>query len=338
MKNYFVMLKELITVKGKRKSISLADIAKIDEQLICDIEFWSFLERNNISVSEKLSKETEVFLLRNAKIEITSCTAEERLMKDAATAALYANYENLLKQLSNNVQKSMDHTARTVLQYEDILSEANIAFMSALKTYDESKGVKLCTYIYHCVQNALITASYSRKYDSNPNSQSVRALISSYNRYCERYIMQYGQEPADSDICEYLDISYEKLNQLRANQNISMSASLDYVRDDEKDNMLTHIEDVSDDMPMSSILFKELQQEIEDIINQGKNVQSTPIQQAKYNRNVEIFLYLLHHQDDRTAVTKCANYHQITTEGVRSIFKKMQRMVRNELQIRGYSA
>lgn len=57
----------------------------------------------------------------------------------------------------------------TNLQYEELFSEAALAYCEAVKTYDPDKGAKLVTYAYWCMKNRLINFSKKETKINNQN-------------------------------------------------------------------------------------------------------------------------------------------------------------------------
>ena len=58
--------------------------------------------------------------------------------------------EKLIQKIAHSFE------ATTGLPYDDLLQEASLAYLEALKTYDESRG-RITTHLWHCVSNRLKT-------------------------------------------------------------------------------------------------------------------------------------------------------------------------------------
>lgn len=57
---------------------------------------------------------------------------------------------NLVKSLAWKFHRS------TGLEFEELCSEGNLAFVIATKTYEDTKGTQFSTWAYHCIKNRLI--------------------------------------------------------------------------------------------------------------------------------------------------------------------------------------
>jgi hypothetical protein len=64
----------------------------------------------------------------------------------------YQDYKNLILKLCWKFKKK-----NTQIDFNDLLSEANLVFTICSKKFDETKNVKFSTYIYSCVENGLKT-------------------------------------------------------------------------------------------------------------------------------------------------------------------------------------
>lgn len=333
MCSYFNELKKYISISSKgKKTICLSDVITSGIN-IDDIEIWNFFERNNIVVNEKLSAETESFLIRNAQIDQNQCDDSARTSRSAAISALYVNYEKLLIKLSNNIMKIIDNSSVTVLQFEDVFSESKIAFLKALQTFDESKEGSLCTWIYNVVQNSLLTAVHSRKYDSNPNSKIKRVRISNYIKFKDEYFEKNGVEPTELQIMEELNITKQEIDDLKYELYKGTNYSLDYINEYNPTNELVKTES----NVLNNLCYEELINTIDDIWKTYDTRYMTPIKRKAFQRNVEIFYFCFQHNDEKGIINKCAERYDCTNECIRTIYKKMINILQKELTTKGYA-
>lgn len=82
--------------------------------------------------------------------------------------------------------------------WDDFISEGNIALLNAIKTFDGSRGASFSTYAYACVNNRMLTAL----------KKSNRIIN------CEEAIDDFALDPANSP--ENIVINREELGELRS--------------------------------------------------------------------------------------------------------------------------
>ena len=107
--------------------------------------------------------------------------AEERLLRQ---------WEYLLDHLATRICRTMDR--------EDARQEARLGFLSAIRTYDPSRGVLLSTYLYHCATNYLIRFSRSTSPVRLP--ESLRKQLALLDRTEHALQGMLGRRPTDEEL------------------------------------------------------------------------------------------------------------------------------------------
>ena len=84
---------------------------------------------------------------------------------------LYQKYLPIIKRLASDFyMKSVDYGC----EYEDFLQEANIAFYTAIKHFNENRNVLFYTFVTICIKRRLI--SYVKNLASKRNGASIESL------------------------------------------------------------------------------------------------------------------------------------------------------------------
>jgi len=116
------------------------------------------------------------------------------------------NYIPLIKHIVNRMNINLP----SYLEYEDLISYGVFGLLQAIERYDAKKGIKFETYAYSRIKGSIIDEL--RKIDWIPQGMRKKAKILQ-NAFSDLEQL-LGRSINDEDICDYLNISMQELNEL----------------------------------------------------------------------------------------------------------------------------
>lgn len=126
------------------------------------------------------------------------------------------------------------------LSFSDLINEGNIGLVKAAKKFDETRGFKFISYAVWWIRQSIIQAI----------SEQIRIVrlplnkISSINKITEAIQLleqEFGREPSDDEIAEFLDLSKEEVKQANSVKKHQISFDHSYSGDDNGDFSLYDI-------------------------------------------------------------------------------------------------
>lgn len=114
---------------------------------------------------------------------------------------------------------------------EDLEQEGYLALYPAIDGYNPDKGVKFLTYAEYHISNAM--RSYALRNRSSLRL-SFRAYeqVTKYKRFCNAFLLQYGQEPSDRAAALHMGLSVDQIRDIRQTMIFDGVGSLDAVLPD----------------------------------------------------------------------------------------------------------
>ncbi|HAN19428.1 MAG: RNA polymerase subunit sigma [Bacteroidetes bacterium GWC2_33_15] len=119
------------------------------------------------------------------------------------------------------------------LSFSDLINEGNIGLVKAAKKFDEKRGFKFISYAVWWIRQSIIQAisDQTRIVRLPINRLTSINKISKAIPYLEQ---EFEREPTDSEIANYLDLSYEEVN--LANEMKMRQISFDMPLSQDNDN------------------------------------------------------------------------------------------------------
>ncbi|MCI9657205.1 MAG: sigma-70 family RNA polymerase sigma factor [Lachnospiraceae bacterium] len=117
---------------------------------------------------------------------------------------------------------------------EDLEQEGYLALYPAIDGYDPDKGVRFLTYAEYHISQAM--RSYVLK-NRNSLRLSFRAYgqVMKYKKFCNTFLLQYGQKPSDRVAALHMGLSAEQIREIRQNMILDRVGSLDAALPDSED-------------------------------------------------------------------------------------------------------
>ncbi len=110
-------------------------------------------------------------------------------------------------------------------EMEDLEQEGYIALCEAVRHYDPNRGASFISYAAFWIRRRMrICASNSRTVRLSFNAGDE---VRQYQKVMREYRQEYGCDPSDRELCGFIYVSREKLNQIRKGAQIGNIRSLD---------------------------------------------------------------------------------------------------------------
>ena len=108
------------------------------------------------------------------------------------------------------VAKKMANRLPASIETDDLISAGLIGLMQALERYDESRGYKFKTYAEFRIRGAMLDELRSQ--DWAP--KGMRQKAKQFERICEKIKSKKGRKATDKELCQALQLSKPKFEQL----------------------------------------------------------------------------------------------------------------------------
>lgn len=283
------LLDSIMAIKGGTKGFRFLNNYLLDHEIIVPYEdvfkivqddklkkVLQYFEYNySLQIESKTPPFTEDSLISQAVDEIinskyTSFSLDP--LKDYLS--IIGKYKNLTKQQFYDLfkeykngskeakEKLINHNLRLVIKPAvrasimcsgmsvlDIIQEGNLGLMKALERFDPEKDNRFSTYALYWIRQAI-----GRGIDDQ--SRAIRIpvhasqKIKKINRFYGEFFTTHGRFPTDKEVSEELNISVEKIKELRNDERILNADSLDRsVGDDDETPLGYFVKDDEDDNP-----------------------------------------------------------------------------------------
>lgn len=201
----------------------------------------------------------KIYLDAIKKINLLEADEEKELAKaahcgdeDAKNKLIEANLRlvvSIAKKYKNND-----------ISFLDLVQEGNMGLIKAVDKYDESLDYKFSTYATYWIKQAISRAIA----DKTRNIRLPAHVTENINkvRKAEKVLTQsFNREPTASEICKYLNISKETLDEIYGYMADTTSIDI-MVGDDEDTTIGSLIEDESNPSPIELIFVEERQKAV----------------------------------------------------------------------------
>lgn len=145
----------------------------------------------------------------------------------------------------------------------DSIQNANIGLIRAVQKFDYTKGVKFSTYSAWWIRQAI---AYERAHHERTIRIPVHVCekIHKMNRIEREYVAIHGESPDELWLAEELDVSPEKVRELKDVSRDTMSLNM-LVGDDENAEMIDFVSD-EHDPTTDSVMSSQLQEDVRDML------------------------------------------------------------------------
>lgn len=189
------------------------------------------------------------------------------------------NYNNLLRHIKkqgSDAKESLANanlrlvvaTARKFigrgLHFLDLIQEGNMGLLKAVERFDYTKGFKFSTYAIWWIRQAITRALAD-------SARTIRIpvhmvdTINKFNNVFRNMVQELGRMPTDEELAEVMDISLEKLNEIRdyARDTVSMDTT---INDDDDTTIGDFISDKGSLSPEEEFAIKDLREQIDKVL------------------------------------------------------------------------
>lgn len=162
-------------------------------------------------------------LTREEELHLAMLYAEE---KDEAARQLFIN-----SNLRLVVSVAKKYVGRG-LPLIDLIQEGNMGLMNAVEKYDYTKGYKFSTYATYWIRQAIL-----RSVDNT--GRTIRlpvhqmGLLRKMERAVDKYVQEHGAEPSSEELAAIMEISEEKLHEVRMCRQDAMSLNVPIGEDED---------------------------------------------------------------------------------------------------------
>jgi len=258
-------LKEIGRVKLLSSEEEIALAIRIEDGFIASrLLEGPFASDESLTVTpEMLDDIDEIREIRDEKVERFNGLGKEALEKlayDGKEAKKELTEANL-RLVVSIAKKYIGHG----LTFLDLIQEGNIGLMKAVDKFDYRKGFKFSTYATWWIRQAITRAVADQ-------ARTIRIpvhMVEQINRYAKTVkslTLEFGREPTDKELATHMDVSVEKVNELR--QYMAEPMSLDTPVGDEEDTQLGDF--IGDDKavnPADAASFSNLRVQIEEAMS-----------------------------------------------------------------------
>ena len=95
------------------------------------------------------------------------------------------------------------------LDYEDIFQSGCVGLIKAVRSFDESRGLKFSTYAVPVIFGEI--KQLFRSSGSIKVGRKLKDLSIKVKKECEKFMLEYERQPTISELCEKFDVDSEKI-------------------------------------------------------------------------------------------------------------------------------
>ena len=241
-KNY--LYQQLLEIYFQENDIELIDNEEDYTQDFDDL-FVYFNEINNYKI-----------LTREEEFELFTTYAKT---KDKAIKEKIANHNLRLV-----ITIAKKYSKNNVDSFKDAIQDGNEGLLIAIDKFDITKGNKFSTYATFWIKQAIIR--------NNINfHNNIRIPVYQYeksrklNKYTADFVKKYGYEPNDEYLASKLDMTVDKLNELRTKQlkSVSLDTEIGETEHGEVSTLMDFIKDESPEADVEQLIM--IKNMIEDV-------------------------------------------------------------------------
>lgn len=215
-KDIVLLLNNMFFNELKSKEIMSYDVLNMkrnNTQEVIDM----FLLNNNVMIIEDkvdISNSKDMYMYELKQIPLYTPDEENEMF------CRLENGEDVKAEIVKHYLRLVVFYAKTFskiynIEFLDLIQEGNIGLIKAVDKYDLNKGYRFSTYATWWIKQVMYRSIHQHQGPIIEFPIYYSILINKYNKFISYYYSQYGCEPKDKEVCEYLDIDEEKLKQLK---------------------------------------------------------------------------------------------------------------------------
>ena len=153
------------------------------------------------------------YLLEIGRIPLLTDEKEKELGKKAKEGSKYAK-EKLAESNLRLVVSIAKRYVNRGIDFLDLIQEGNVGLLRAVEKYDVDKGYKFSTYATWWIRQA-VTRSIADQARTIRIPVHMVEKINKYKKYMANYINEYETRPNDEELCEYLEVNINILQEIK---------------------------------------------------------------------------------------------------------------------------
>ena len=296
-------------------------IKQIEAENIKVVRAAEILKDNDKVINELINQANiddpvKMYLKDIGKVPLLSQDEEVDLAKRMATGDEYAKARLSEANLRLVVSIAKRYTARTSMQFLDLIQEGNMGLLRAVEKFDYTKGFRFSTYATWWIKQAITRAMADQARTIRLPVHMVET-INKLTRVERSLIQSMGRDPSTLEIAEKMGISEERVCEIKRIAQDTMSLEKP-VGDEDDSTMGDFIKDESTKSPLEAATQTMLKEQLLGVIDT-----LTPREQK-----VIRLRYGLDDMHPRT-LEEVGREFNVTRERIRQIEAKALRKLRN---------
>ena len=271
----------------------------------------------DLSISQEagIDDPVRMYLKEMGKVDLLTGEEEVELAKRKEQGDEQAKKKMIEANLRLVVSIAKKYTGRG-MSFLDLIQEGNKGLMKAVEKFDYTKGYKFSTYATWWIRQA-ITRSIADQSRTIRIPVHMTEKINKLIKVSRQLFKEYGREPKDEEIAKRMDLSIEKVREIKKNSQepVSLETPIGEEEDSDLGDFIEDEESPDPDAAASSILLREQLNEVLDTLT------------AREKRILELRFGI---EDGRPrTLEEVGNEYGITRERIRQIEAKELRKLRH---------